>query len=342
MIFVGDPGGRTLVVKPNIRGVEERLSADLHEQMAATNQHNRWKLGRLPMRIATAADVNAIRQRADELWVGQRPARLVTLLANLAAGSTMIQESAPQGTKTLGRAMSDQTEAGGHFDTNKNQKVHEASPLKPLFNKPEYAETLGRAAAADIFMGNFDRLVLLGNIENLMVNAGTQQIFLIDNIGANVSIDVFDTAGDGQAEFDAWARNLWVAAFKAGQMPQIASNAWSDIAPDLGAVETLKSMLITGHRTDQQGQHHPFLSDTDQETMTAKLAKKKNKHLTTIITNFANGLTAGRARISAVGAGLAAGAGTVKARRMAEARRLFLTTNQNAAAAWQAASATYP
>lgn len=343
VIFIGDPGGNVLVVKPNVRGAEEQLSAALHHQMATTNKANSWKLGELPMRIATQADVDDIRDRADELWVGQRPARLVTLLAALAPGTTMIQESAPGGSKTLGRAMSDKTAEGSHFGTNAKQKVHKDSPLKPLFNKPDYAETLGRAAAADIFMGNWDRLVgTLGNIENLMVSAPTKQIFLIDNIGANVSQDIFDTQGDGQAEFTAWANNPWVAALKAGQVHDIASDVWSDQGPNFGALITLQEMLITGARTDQQDQQHAFLSQGDQATMRAKLARSQNRHLNTIIANFANGLTAGLVRIAASGAALAAGAGPNKVRRMADARRRFLTANQTAAAAWQAALLAYP
>ena len=342
VIFIRDSGGNTLVVKPNIRGVEEQLSADVHHEMAATNKAKSWKLGELPMRIAIQGDITAIRQRADELWVGQRPQRLIDLLAAMAPGTTMIQESAPQDSKTLGRAMSDQAEAGGHFGTGFRQKVQDTSPLKPLFTKPEFAETLGRAAAADIFMGNFDRLVgTLGNIENLMVESGTKQVFLIDNIGANVSRDVFDT-GNGQAEFTAWANNAWVAALKAGQVGTIAANAWSNDAPDLGALMTLQTMLVTGARADQQGQQHGFVSQTDQVTMNAKLTAKNNKLLEQIRSNFASGLTAGLIRLAVKGPSIAAGAGTQNAKRMAEARHLFLVGGKGVAAAWQEASVTYP
>jgi hypothetical protein len=78
-----------------------------------------------------------------------------------------------------------------------------------IMNDPGLLETFGRAAAADILLGNSDRFVGKINLENAMVDLAHRTISLIDNVEAGdpaVLRDMPQYQMTGKAGFLEWAK----------------------------------------------------------------------------------------------------------------------------------------
>lgn len=330
VIFASDESS-TLVIKPDVSGAEEQVSTFLHGRLPRSKKEQSWNIDVLDMRIATAADVTAIRGQIENSGIDLgNDARLKNLLDLLAPDTTMIQTFAPAGTRSFGRAMTDQVAAGGHLGTNRNAKTNENSPLKPLLNKPEFAISLGKAAAMDIFMGNFDRLIGKANLENLMINMQSKRIFLIDNVGKS---DYEKLSGD-RNYFKAWAQHRYVRALKAGQVADLATSVWAFDQPQ--EVEDLASSpvsveLVQGERMEGEVRL-PFVAEQERERMRSKL---EGDHISTIRENFQKGLVQGQIAISrTVGKIPMNLAGSDHVRRSFMARWLYLVDQKTVDEAW--------
>ena len=90
---------------------------------------------------------------------------------------------------------------------------------------------LGQASAVDIFMGNGDRLVMLINPDNWMVDRGARAINLIDNVH-EAAQGVFEL-GDEQY-FRNWLARQWVTDFGKGNLAAIADETVDRLIVDIG------------------------------------------------------------------------------------------------------------
>jgi hypothetical protein len=323
-VLIISDGANTLAVKPQVRGIEEEIASWMHGQLPRSKKEKSWNLGSLDMRIAVADDVAGIRalQLAPNVQVTQS-AKLNQLLQDLAPGTTMIQEFAPEGTRTFGEAMTQQVAAGGHLGENENAKTAKTSPLKPLLNKPDFAQSLGKVAAADILMGNFDRLVGEANLENFMVNLDTKRIFLIDNVGGQ-DIEQLSGTADPRGYFLGWSRHPFVEALKRGDVDTLVKSVWEFEAgegtEDLGAKGPFPRVLVEGYR-NEAGAALDFVAEEEKARLKAKL---EERHLETIRENFQKGLIKGWIAITKTGGNLPPGVGNAEARQAFKARVLYL------------------
>jgi hypothetical protein len=308
------------------------------------------------MRVASHVDILAIMGKIVALNPQlDHTSRLGKLANKLAAGTTMIQVMAPQGSKTFGRAMTDQEAAGGHLKDNKHMKVLKSSPLKPLFNDPSFAKTLGKAAVSDILTGNVDRIIGMSNLENWMFNAKSKQIFLIDNVGTTVP-EKFETTGDGKAEFDHWAAMKPVLALAAGRVDDIARVTWSMIDPggkfdpldqermDMTTHSPMADTVVTGARAGGPGQGQlSFVHKTEQVRLRDKFTRvpnKKRSHLERLRDNFRDGLVDGLIVVVKTPT-LPLGLGSIKPQRM-YAARVAVFAGTAPPKAWADALLKYP
>jgi len=349
-ILIISDGQDTLAVKPNVSGAEEELSAWAHSRLPRSEKEKSWNLGTLGMRIATAADVLAIQglvQNPPQGLVVHPSGKLNLLLQALAAGTTMIQEFAPAGTETFGRAMSDQAAArGGHLEANAHAKVVGPSPLKPLLNKPDFARSLGKTAAVDILMGNFDRLVGSANLENFMINLRTKRIYLIDNVGLSDFEKLHDDVASARDYFLAWTNKNFVQLLRGGNVAALTHLVWGfqeNEAPEDPVplsnygVRTFSDELLGGSREEQgaggANQQFPFMA-TQQEATRLKDKLVQRGHLTTIRAEFQKGLVDGLIAIVHMRGELPdQGPGTQGTRRAFRARAAYLA-GEPADTAW--------
>ncbi|WP_055074296.1 DUF4157 domain-containing protein [Pseudanabaena sp. 'Roaring Creek'] len=303
VIFVSD-NKSTLVVKPNVREKdEEMIASHLHGSMASTKKNDRggkWNIANLDRRFAIHKDVVGIQARASN-FINDLDARTQTLLGAVAVNTTMIQEAA-QGVSGFGELMQDQTQNGGHITSandrtfGKKDKVNKNSPLKLLTQDPSFAIALGRLAAADIFLGNFDRIVGSANLDNLLMNMSQGKIYPIDNVDPGSRVKFTEQVGAQKITLQNWLNHPLVAMFINANYDAIAAEAW-----DSGHVTTNTHMkfideIITGEKVGANPREYN-VNPNERVAVTNKL----NNHLQVIMANFAQGLAIGRAEIIRTG-----------------------------------------
>ena len=108
--------------------------------------------------------------------------------------------------------------------------LREGTMADRLMNDPGLATMLGRASAADIFLGNSDRLIGKINLENVLVDMDAKEISLIDNVEAgNFSMlrDMPEFDEKALKGFKAWASTT-VRKQVAGGQYQAATNTFLD------------------------------------------------------------------------------------------------------------------
>ena len=84
--------------------------------------------------------------------------------------------------------------------------VREGTIADRFMNDPGLVTMLGRASAADIFLGNSDRLIGKINLENVLVNMEAKEIKLIDNVEAGDAAVLRDMPKFNTTGFDGFKR----------------------------------------------------------------------------------------------------------------------------------------
>ena len=233
MLFISDGTSSRLVVKPNVLADEELAAAHAHAAVSNIGGFRQWEIKGLTSRMAgqTTSPVSALHaiavQRAAPL-----DARTTGLIAAVAAGTTLIQEAAPGGSSSMADRMVAQSPdmhilPGEDRLTSDSDKVKKGSPLKPLMkNSTNFARSLGRLAATDLLLGNFDRIVEAANLENLLLNKDKKAIYPIDNTGGTAVARLL-TGGGGLVANPGWTTHRLAALFIAGNYAAIAADVWA-------------------------------------------------------------------------------------------------------------------
>ncbi|MFH7243513.1 MAG: DUF4157 domain-containing protein [Spirulina sp.] len=193
LMFADKVGDRQIIVKAGVQGAEEVATATL---MAGVNKSkDKWNIGTpdvrvLPPNEAAQASVQ-MQKRIFQGTVSHSGDRVSKLLMDMQRGNIgdMIVTSMAQG-QELGDMLTnsqnqDHITTGDQRRVSNKDKVNDDSPLK-LFMDNDFMKALGRMAAVDIFLGNWDRLADKFNPENLFVKksfTGGGQITGIDNSG---------------------------------------------------------------------------------------------------------------------------------------------------------------
>ncbi|WP_258040743.1 DUF4157 domain-containing protein [Pseudanabaena sp. BC1403] len=299
VIFVSD-NKSTLVVKPNVREKdEEMIASHLHGSMASTKKNDRggkWNIANLDRRFAIHKDVVGIQARAAHFMDDLDP-RTLTLLEAVAVNTTMIQEAA-QGVSGFGEIMQDQTKDGGHIKSandriiSKKDKVNKNSPLKLLTQDPSFAIALGRLAAADIFLGNFDRIVGSANLDNLLMNMSQGKIYPIDNVDPASRVKFTEQVGAQKITLQDWLNHPLVTMFIGGHYNAIATEAWDSGQNSINTHIKFIDEIITGEKAGANPREYN-VNQNERVAVTNKL----NNHLQVIMANFAQGLAIGRQEI---------------------------------------------
>lgn len=308
VLFMSDAAS-TLVVKPNVEADEEMIASHLHgslPQPPRDNMHNssRWHISSLPRRFATAADVNGIQNLipAPVRAAATPAAKATTLLGQVAANTTMIQEKGGGNAETYEDMLENHKNAlniipgANRTGRNRKDKVKDTSPIKPLTKDPSFAIALGQLAATDIFLGNFDRLVWASNIGNLLVDSGAKTVYPIDNVDNNSTVRFTPQPGNPAITQADWRNNKYVR--------WLVGRSWNLLADEIWEGPLVMNNL---------------LNDIISHTLPAEsnlVRTKLTNHLNDIKKNFIEGLKLGRANIVSAGPLPVSNAWSVAARNL--------------------------
>jgi hypothetical protein len=193
LMFADKRGERQIIAKAGVQGAEEIATATL---MAGVNKSkDKWNIGTpdvrvLPPNEAAQASIQ-MQKRIFEGTLQHQGDRVSKLLGDMQRGNigdiivTSMAKGQELGDMLTGSQNQDQITTGDQRIGSDKDKVKKDSPLK-LFMDNEFMKALGRMAAVDIFVGNWDRLADKFNPENLFVKRNTMgggQITGIDNSG---------------------------------------------------------------------------------------------------------------------------------------------------------------
>ena len=292
VLFMSD-NNSTLVVKPNVEADEEMIASHLHGSLSQPPKDNltssRWHISALARRFADAADVHDIQNNIPgPVKANATPTvKATTLLGQVAADTTMIQEKSGGNAVTFEDALENQKVAlninpgADRIGKNRKDKIKSDSPLKPLTKDPSFAIALGQLAATDIFLGNFDRLVWASNVGNLLMDSGTKTIFPIDNIDNASTVRFTPQPGNPAITLADWQNNQYVR--------WLTGSSWNLLADDIWEGPLVMMNLI---------------DDIVSHTLPAESAlvrAKITRHIKKIKQNFITGLKLGCANIVAAG-----------------------------------------
>jgi len=304
VLFVSD-NRSALVVKPNVpQKDEEIIASHLHGAMASTSSKKRggkWNISGLERRFANVNDVVRIKTRAAKIS-GDYDNRTLKLLNSIRPDTTMIQECA-KNASGFGALMQNQAKNGGHMITSEDRtvsnktKVKKESPLKMLTKDASFAIALGRLAAADIFLGNFDRIMDAANLDNLLMNMGEGKISPIDNVDPRSHVRFTEDIGANPITLQDWQNHPLVAMFLNRDYMQLAAEAWDSGITTTNTFMKFIDDIVTGENPDAGTNREYNVDIAEREAVTDKL----NKHLGKIMARFAQGLAIGRAEIIKAG-----------------------------------------
>ncbi|OYQ62243.1 hypothetical protein B9G53_23185 [Pseudanabaena sp. SR411] len=303
VLFISDRRS-ALVVKPDVRQKdEEMIASHLHGAMASTNKSKRggkWNISGLERRFATTDDVKRIKTRAYKISQDYDD-RTIRLLSSIQADTTMIQEAA-KGTSGFGELLQEQAKDGGHIITGENRtigskaKVKKSSPLKMLTKDASFAISLGRLAAADIFLGNFDRIMGSANLDNLLMDVSKGKISPIDNVDPASRVKFTEDIGANPITLNDWQNHPLVAMFINGDYMSLAEEAWDSGNVTINTHMKFIDEIVTGEKVGANPRE--FNVDNSERV---EVINKLNNHLQTIMANFAHGLAVGRQEIIKAG-----------------------------------------
>jgi hypothetical protein len=182
-VLVFGDGGRPVVVKAGEDFLAETNVAAKALSLATAGARSLWTAQAPQARPVDAAEAQKIKARAEALPDGatlQTP-RTQGLLADLAALNGVLVYGFAEGVELQEAFGQPQTE-GGKFGM---RSLRAGSVSQHLLYDAEMMTMFGRAAAADIMLGNADRFVGKINLENVMVDVAAKSISLIDNVEAS-------------------------------------------------------------------------------------------------------------------------------------------------------------
>jgi hypothetical protein len=325
VLFVGDGSSKGLVVKPGVPADEELAASHAHKQVSGKGGLGQWEVKSLGTRMAAGHDVAGIRiarDRVEKKLGAPLDARATTLIGQLAAGTTMIQEAA-QDSESLADAMREQSPKGhitpGEERTGSSKdKVKSDSPLKPLMkDRSNFARSLGRVAATDLLLGNFDRIVGAANLENMLLNDNAKVLQPIDNTGGTAVARLL-TGGGGTVASAGWTGHPLAAMFIAKDYAGIADEVWQRNPANDMTMTSMQSELLDGFE-GPVGNREYNVGNAEKTAVEAKLAN----HIDHIKAAFADGLRRGRDEL-VKGGPIPTNSGVSQAAREQYAARLAL------------------
>jgi hypothetical protein len=193
LMFADKRGERQIIAKAGVQGAEEIATATL--MAGVNNSKDKWNIGTPDVRVLppneAAQASTQMQKRIFEGTLHYQGDRVSKLLGDMQRGNigdiivTSMAKGQELGDMLTGSQNKDQITTGDQRIGSNKDKVKKDSPLK-LFMDNEFMKALGRMAAVDIFLGNWDRLADKFNPENLFVKRNTMgggQITGIDNSG---------------------------------------------------------------------------------------------------------------------------------------------------------------
>jgi hypothetical protein len=112
--------------------------------------------------------------------------------------------------------------------TTKKGEITKKSVSYAFMHDPDLLQTLGRGAAADVTIGNFDRLIGMTNLENMMLDMKRKKLSFIDNIQMREEAFLRDAPEfkvKGRTAFTVWASNVHVQRFTSRDFTGMAQEA---------------------------------------------------------------------------------------------------------------------
>lgn len=231
-----DDGSGKVVVKPGeSQAVELLMAANLVNEMGGAMPKGKkdWALSTPGCRIATPAEAKRIR---DVFWSKNQDQkdneRYQAWAGRLDTPSTVVFDFAK------GDDYADIVNENKQLKKQKKGKEDQGPELDPksiignLMSDPGQLKALGVACAADVYMGNADRLAELFNPENFKADMKKKSISLIDN-SQKVSHNVFvanDDFPDAKEGFDYWLTKGWVNQFVSGDYQSMAAHFVDELA----------------------------------------------------------------------------------------------------------------
>lgn len=265
--FLSDGDGKPLVVKneDDARDVVQ-VSAILSGVLGGKRKKGKWSSKAPAARLATAAEVTALRRRAATRGVIKPGDRAFGIIGGLAHGKAVIFEGVPQPDfiKSFLGKQSKKKRFG------RGRKSRSGSAFEMLRNR-KYLRALGEIAAVDLFIGNFDRLAGMNNPQNWKVDAGNKAIVLIDNL-----------EGTGLPPFAGWKAHPLVKALVAGRYDEIATNIATEMREGaIWAAQTLRNAgLVTDRARDIPGARGGSkIRQVDENYVLSKIVPRLNAPL---------------------------------------------------------------
>ena len=264
--FLSDGDGRPLVVKneDDARDVVQ-VSALLSGVLGGKRKKGKWSSKAPAARLATQAEVTALRRRAATRGVIKPGDRAFGIIGALAHGKAVIFEGVPQPDfiKSFLGKQSKKKRFG------RGRKSRSGSAFALLRNR-KYLRALGEVAAVDIFIGNLDRLAGLNNMQNWKIDSGQKAIVLIDNL-----------MNTGLSPFSQWKGISQVKALVAGRYDEIASGIADQMKDGIiYAAQDLKNAgLISDPAKDTPGSKGGKIRQVDQDYVLTKIVPRLNAPL---------------------------------------------------------------
>lgn len=251
VLLMNDAAGPPAVVKAGETFTAEAIVAANMLNSVAGGQ----KSGAPEARPVDEAEAKEIHARAKALLEAKNGKPLSpmenrrehSVLEKLEAGRGVMVYGYAKG-EDLGDAFTGKKDDAGNLDPNKQtkkgafgkRKLREGSASHAFFKSPDMMAALGRAAAADVVLGNFDRLIGTLSLQNVMIDLESGKLIWIDNVHAGswaVLATQIAKTGRAQGAEDGvkeWANRLSVKDFVNGDFAKMADRLLGQLQNELG------------------------------------------------------------------------------------------------------------
>lgn len=242
VIFVDDGAG-PLVVKPRESfTIEAEIAAKMLRGATATPS-GKWSAGAPEARPVGDAEAARIHAKVSDLLQPELsqtppPRRMVGLVDGLKeSGSVTVYGFAKGEAMESSIVKNKQTGKTGFLGMKRG--LREGTVSHQLMNDPGLLTMLGRAGAADIFLGNGDRIFGKINFGNILLDNAANRLSMIDNVelgSFSLLRDMPDLDETAQKGFKKWTQ--W------GARPQAAADQFEGVAANF--LSALDDWILVG------------------------------------------------------------------------------------------------
>ena len=232
VLFIDDGAG-PLVVKSETFDVEAPIVAKLLTDVTKGASQG-WTADAPDARPVSGIEAKRIHAKASELLQPtiasfgpddpnkRRYDKMLDALAGGRGGTVTVYGFASGG-GLEGQLKDKQTKRSGFLGL--GRKMRQDSATAMMMNDPGFLTMIGRASAADIFLGNADRFVGKINFDNVLVDRARKHITLIDNIEIGDGMILRDMPQFKTLNvkaFKAWTQNDYRTSLAAGKFDYLA------------------------------------------------------------------------------------------------------------------------